>query len=96
MINNFASEISSYFQHEDYSLAIRRLLDVCLDINKPALIQKAIDLSKTYHRTVKDKQGTSTEFLDTANELIQQISSETITSSSAELLVNVEQVCKIL
>ena len=94
MINNFASEISSYFQHEDYSLAIRRLLDVCLDINKPALIQKAIDLSKTYHRTVKDKQGTSTEFLNTANELIQQISSETITSSSAELLVNVEQVSK--
>ena len=94
MINNFVSEISSYFQHEDYSLAIRRLLDVCLDINKPALIQKAIDLSKIYHRTVKDKQETSTEFLNAAKELIQQISSETITSPSPELLVSVEEVSK--
>lgn len=94
MINNFVSEISSYFQHEDYSLAIRRLLDACLDINKPALIQKAIDLSKIYHRTVKDKQETSTDFLNAANELIQQISSETITSPSSELLVSVEQVSK--
>ena len=94
MVNNFVSEISSYFQHEDYSLAIRRLLDVCLDINKPALIQKAIDLSKIYHRTVKDKQERSTEFLNAANELIQQISSETITSPSSELLVSVEEVSK--
>jgi len=94
MVNNFVSEISSYFQHEDYSLAIRRLLDVCLDINKPALIQKAIDLSKIYHRTVKDKQETSTEFLNAAKELIQQISSETITSPSPELLVSVEEVSK--
>jgi ABC-2 type transport system ATP-binding protein len=94
MVNNFVSEISSYFQHEDYSLAIRRLLDVCLDINKPALIQKAIDLSKMYHRTVKDKQERSTEFLNAANELIQQISSETITSPSSELLVSVEEVSK--
>ena len=94
MVNNFVSEISSYFQHEDYSLAIRRLLDVCLDINKPALIQKAIDLSKIYHRTVKDKQERSTEFLNAADELIQQISSETITSPSSELLVSVEEVSK--
>ena len=94
MVNNFVSEISSCFQHEDYSLAIRRLLDVCLDINKPALIQKAIDLSKIYHRTVKDKQERSTEFLNAANELIQQISSETITSPSSELLVSVEEVSK--
>ena len=94
MVNIFVSEISSYFQHEDYSLAIRRLLDVCLDINKPALIQKAIDLSKIYHRTVKDKQETSTEFLNAAKELIQQISSETITSPYPELLVSVEEVSK--
>src|SRR6187399_1307716 len=94
MINNYVSEISSYFQHEDYSLAIRRLLDVCLDINKPTLIQKAIDLSKIYHSTIKDKPGTSTEFLNAANELIQQISSEKITAPTSELLVSVEQVSK--
>ena len=66
MGNNFVPEISSYFQHEDYSLAIRRLLDVCLDINKSALIQNAIDLSKIYHSTVKDKPVASKEFLNAA------------------------------
>ena len=72
MINNLVSEISSYLQHQDYSLAVRRLLDVCLDINKPELIQKAIDLSKIYHHTAKDKQEASAEFLNAANELIVQ------------------------
>src|SRR6188768_2487795 len=94
MGNNFVPEISSYFQHEDYSLAIRRLLDVCLDINKSALIQNAIDLSKIYHSTVKDNPVASKEFLNAANDLIQQISSETVTFPSSELLVNVEQVSK--
>jgi ABC-2 type transport system ATP-binding protein len=94
MINNLVFEISSYFQHQDYSLAVRRLLDVCLDINKPELIQNAIDLSKIYHRTVKDKQETSAEFLNIANELIQKINSETIASLSSELLVSVDHVSK--
>ncbi len=94
MINNLVSEISSYFQHQDYSLAVRRLLDVCLDINKPGLMQKAIALSKIYHRTAKEKQETSVEFLNAANELIQQVSSENIVSPSSELLVSVDQVSK--
>jgi len=80
MINTHVSEISSYLQHNDHSLAVRRLLDVCLDINKPELVKKAIDLSRIYHRTVKDKQSpeVSAEFTNAANELIQQVSSEHI------------------
>jgi len=94
MINHHVSEISSYLQHQDYSLAVRRLLDVCLDINKPELIRKAIELSRIYNRTVKDKQAISQEFLNAANELTQQVSAESIVSPSSELLVSVEQVSK--
>jgi len=94
MINHHVSEISSYLQHQDYSLAVRRLLDVCLDINKPELIRKAIELSRIYNRTIKDKQAISQEFLNAANELTQQVSAESIVSPSSELLVSVEQVSK--
>jgi len=94
MINHHVSEISSYLQHQDHSLAVRRLLDVCLDINKPELVRKAIELSRTYHRAIKDKQEVSAEFINGANELIQQISSESIVPPSSELLVSVTQVSK--
>lgn len=94
MTNLHVAEISSYLQHQDHSLAVRRLLDVCLDINKPGLVRKAIELSRTYHRTIKDKQEASAEFLSSANELMQQISAESIESPAAELLVDVEQVSK--
>lgn len=94
MTNSHVSEISSYFQHQDYSLAVRRLLDVCLDINKAELIKKAIGLSKIYHRDVRDKKEASAEFINVANELIQQVSSENIVSPSSDLLVSVEQVSK--
>jgi ABC-2 type transport system ATP-binding protein len=94
MINSHVSEISSYLQHQDHSLAVRRLLDVCLDINKPELVRKAIDLSRIYHRTVKDKQEISTEFINAANELISEISSENIISPASELLVMVSQASK--
>ena len=94
MTNSHVSEISSYFHHQDYSLAIRRLLDVCLDINKPELVRKAIDLSKIYYHNVRDKKEASAEFINAANELIQQVSSENIISPSSDLLVSVEQASK--
>ena len=94
MINYLVAEISSYLQHQDYSLAVRRLLDVCLDINKPELVRKAIDLSRVYNRVVKDKQESPSEFINHANELIQQISSENLISPTSELLVSVDQVSK--
>jgi ABC-2 type transport system ATP-binding protein len=94
MVNRHVAEISSYLQHQDHLLAVRRLLDVCLDINKPGLLKKAIELSRIYHRTVKDKEKVSPEFLTAANDLIQQISAESIISPVPDLLVSVEQVSK--
>lgn len=94
MINHLVAEISSYLGHQDYSLAVRRLLDISLDINKPELVRKAIELSRVYNRVVKDRQESPTEFITAANELIQQISSENLISPAPELLVSVEQVSK--
>lgn len=94
MINYLVAEISSYLEHQDYSLAVRRLLDISLDINKPELVRKAIELSKVYSRVVKDKQESPTEFINAANELIQEISSENLISPPSKLLVSVEQVSK--
>lgn len=94
MIKYLVAEISSYLEHQDYSLAVRRLLDVCLDINKPELVRKAIDLSRTYNKVVKDKQESPTEFINAANQLIQQIDSERLISPTSELLVSVEQLSK--
>lgn len=94
MINYLVAEISSYLEHQDYSLAVRRLLDISLDINKPELVRKAIELSRAYTRVVKDKQESSTEFINAANELIQEISSENLISPPSKLLVSVEQVSK--
>lgn len=96
MINHHVSEISSYLQHQDHSLAVRRLLDVCLDINKPELIRKAIELSKIYHRSLITEQSTEVTqgFINAANELLQQVSAENIVIPSSELLVSVNQVSK--
>lgn len=94
MINYLVAEISSCLAHQDYSLAARRLLDISLDINRPDLVRKAIDLSSVYHRDVKDKQESPTEFINAANQLIQQISSENLIAKAPELLVSVEQVSK--
>ena len=93
MVHQFVSEISSYLQHQDHSLAVRRLLDACLDINKPELVQKAIELSRIYYRQKDNEQG-SPEFINAANDLLKEVSSETMITPSSELLVDVNGVSK--
>ena len=70
MIHDLVSEISSYFRHQDHSLGVRRLLDVCLDINKPELTRKAIDLSRRFHQYEKDIKttGAPADLLEAAND----------------------------
>jgi ABC-2 type transport system ATP-binding protein len=41
-------EIKSYLDHHDFVLAMRRLLDYCLDTNDPVLTREAIELSKAF------------------------------------------------
>ena len=43
-----AEEILSYLKHDDYSLAVRRTLDLTLDTGDPELIRRAIGWSGTF------------------------------------------------
>ena len=93
MTNNPFSEISSYLQHQDYALAIRRLLDICLDTTNPVLIRKAIQLSREYHNN-KNKTDNVTEFIASANDLLQMIRNENFVSHQSELLIAVNEITK--
>jgi ABC-2 type transport system ATP-binding protein len=95
MINDRLSEISSYLQHQDHSLAVRRLLDVSFDIHDPMLIREAILLSRYYHQTVKTSEPeTRDNFLAKANELLRIMSSEKLTDHAAESLIEANQISK--
>lgn len=95
-MNNVVSEIASYFHHQDHSLGVRRLLDVCLDTGKPELVKKAIELSRIYNKSVtgNKESNVSNEFIAAANELLQKVSSENMIMPARELLVDVNQVSK--
>ncbi len=41
-------EIKSFLDYHDYSLAVRRLLDLCLDSGRESLLREAISLSREY------------------------------------------------
>jgi ABC-2 type transport system ATP-binding protein len=56
-----SSEIAAHLQHNDTSLAVRRMLDLTLEIGDQELMKEAIQWSKTYHAEIKrqaDKQPT--------------------------------------
>lgn len=48
MYNDPVQEIKSYLKHNDYSLAVRRTLDISLDSGDNNLIKKAIDWSREF------------------------------------------------
>src|SRR5688572_2600218 len=91
-----ASEIQSYLQHQDYSLAIRRLLDLSLDSNKPEIIRKAISISKKYHEAIKQNKATKAadNLSAAATEILQQLQSEKPKTVYPELLVTANDVSK--
>lgn len=47
-------EIQSFLSHKDYSLAVRRTLDTCLDSGNASLLRDAISWSRMYHSHQKD------------------------------------------
>jgi len=48
------NEIRSFLDHDDHSLAVRRMLDACLDTRDAVLIEEAIAWSKAYHAGGKE------------------------------------------
>jgi ABC-2 type transport system ATP-binding protein len=71
MDTNPAAEISSYLKHKDYSLAVRRLLDLCLDREDATLLREAISWSGSYHAAQNTAPGTepTAAFFEKAEQL---------------------------
>lgn len=90
------TEINKYLQHEDYSLAVRRMLDISLDINDPVIIRKAIEVSRHYNVHSQEEQWNNQlpVFLTMARELVNEIAAQPSRPVSPEKLVDVEQVSK--
>lgn len=74
MTSTLIEEIASNFRHQDYSLAVRRMLDACLDANDPKLLQDAIQWSRTFRQWEKNNSAGSPEpaFLETADTILQR------------------------
>ena len=74
---NKSAEIRSFIEHGDDSLAVRRLLDYSLEINKKDLLRQAIFISRSYHQSLKSLNSGISEFeLKTqANDLLNQLDS---------------------
>jgi ABC-2 type transport system ATP-binding protein len=74
-MNKSAAEISSYLKHGDYSVAVRRTLDLCLDSGNDALIEKAIGWSSQYHAFEKAAgESLPANFSEEAESILQEVS----------------------
>lgn len=56
-MNKPAEDILAYLKHGDFSVAVRRTLDLCLDTGNDALIEKAISWSRDYNLHEQAAQG---------------------------------------
>src|SRR5690242_2232808 len=87
------AEIQSYLQHNDHSLAVRRILDASLDTADLSLLKEAIQVSQLY-RQYKDA-GLPPAFFETANNLLNKINNVTERfTESTELLVTATEIGK--
>lgn len=76
-MQNRIEEIVSYLKHADYSLAVRRTLDLCLDTNDKVILQKAIEMSKHYNELNLGNKlnDNSAEIAAEANSILEQLRS---------------------
>ncbi len=96
-MNNPAAEISSYLKHGDYSVAVRRTLDLCLDSGNDALIEKAIGWSRQYHETEKGEAGKPLPagFIEEAEKILEDTSaSGAVSFEQHKPLISAEDISK--
>ncbi|MCS3795561.1 ATP-binding cassette domain-containing protein [Niastella sp. OAS944] len=87
------AEIQSYLQHNDHSLAVRRILDASLDTADLSLLKEAIQVSQLY-RQYKEA-GLPPSFFETANTLLNKINNVTERfTESTRLLVTATEIGK--
>jgi len=96
-MQNRIQEIKSFIAHEDYSLAVRRMLDICLDVDNTSLLQQAIIWSKNYHQHQKNNKETivGIEFHDDANKLLAALEVyENSNTTAPKTLIKVNAISK--
>ncbi|MBK7884409.1 MAG: ABC transporter ATP-binding protein [Chitinophagaceae bacterium] len=71
---NIIDEITSYINHNDYSLAVRRTLDMSLDLYDKGLIRMAINWSKEYREieSLYKNEALPGDFLNKANIILEK------------------------
>jgi ABC-2 type transport system ATP-binding protein len=97
MSTAITTEISSYLKHGDYSVAVRRTLDFCLDTGNDALIENAIVWSKQYHdyENAKETKQLPVNFILDAENILSQASSIQATGNYQKYpLINADKICK--
>ena len=96
MIPQQVTEIQAYLHHQDYSLAVRRLLDISLDTDKPEIIRHAIQISRDYNQAIKrgEKETAIQELGRSANEILKEIQNQTYRPIQSETLVDVKNISK--
>lgn len=65
------AEIHSYLQHNDHSLAVRRILDASLDTADISLLKEAIEFSRSYR--LYSKEALPPTFFESARNLLDKI-----------------------
>ncbi len=94
-MQNRIQEIKSFIEHEDYSLAVRRMLDICLDVDDAQLLHQAILWSKHFHHHLKKATIVDETFHQEAYRLLVALNKYNNHSiNNPETLINVDAISK--
>lgn len=96
MHGNPTAEISGYLQHQDYSLALRRLLDVCFDTGDAHLTDAAIALSRQYREWIREERPTDAQALlqEEGRRLLEKAATLIPAPQAPRLLIDVQAIAK--
>lgn len=86
-----AEEIRSYLAYDDYSLAIRRLLDLSLDAGDPTLMRSAIAVSRLFHQ---QEEQPSAALKQQALDLLTSMEATAVTDRAYHTLIVAENISK--
>ncbi|MES2430681.1 MAG: ABC transporter ATP-binding protein [Bacteroidota bacterium] len=91
---NVAAEIYSYLKHGDHSVAVRRILDFCLDSGNDALIKDAIHWSKEYHAYEKTNTPIPSDFITKGDGILSEASKASGQNYQPYSLISAEKISK--
>lgn len=87
------AEILEYLNHGDADLAVRRLLDYCLDTGQDELIREAIRLSQAFHQAT-EIGSVPASFTEQARQLVEKAAATGQVNPAPQPLITADQVRK--